>query len=325
MTTRRQLLVAATLGALGVRHAAAQAQPVKIGMLVPRPISESVYASGVLRRLAELGYRQEGGKMVLEYRSADGVPDRYPRLARELIDANCDVIFAIGDRHPPRVLRDAQGSVPIVFVAVDYDPLAKGIVASLRRPDGNTTGVYVPAIALAAKRVEIMREVVPAARRHLVFADPFSSDQLAPVRAAAAAAGVEAVVIEFSKRPYDYTDAFRAGRKADVGAFVTLASPVFAGDRAELAALLGEHRLPSIGTMLQQTRAGFLLSLGPEDAKVARRAAEIGVRILKGTKPADIPVEQADEFELVVNARTARALNIKLPESVLARATRIIA
>lgn len=324
MTTRRRFLVATALGALGVRQAAAQARPVRIGMLVPRPVQESVYATGVLRRLAELGYRQETGKMVLEYRSADGVPDRYPGLARELIDARCDVIFAIGDRHPPRVLREAQGSVPIVFVAVDYDPLAQGIVASLSRPDGNTTGVYVPAIELAAKRVEIMREVVPAARRYLVLADTFSSDQIAPVRTAAAAAGVEAVLVEFSQRPYDYADAFRAGRKAEVGAFVTLASPVFAGDRAQLAALLEGHRLPSIGTMLQQTRAGFLLSLGPEDEKVARRAAEIGVRILNGAKPADIPVEQAAEFELVVNAKTARALGIKLPESVLARATRIL-
>jgi putative tryptophan/tyrosine transport system substrate-binding protein len=323
MTSRRQFLIASALSAIAADRAFAQARPVKVGMLVPRSIAESIYASGVVTRLGELGYR-DGSGMVLEYRSANGFADRYPKLARELIDLKCEVIFAIGDQYPARALRDARSSVPVVFLAVDYDPLEIGIITSLARPDSNITGVYVPQNALVAKRLEIMREVVPAARRFLVFADIFSRDQISAVRRAAEATGVELTVVEFAKQPYDFAAAFEAGRKAEVGAFVTLASPVFTANRAVLSALLTQHALPSIGSALQHINAGFLLSFGAEDTKVARRVAEMGARVLKGAKPADIPVEQAAEFELAVNVKTARTLGVKIPESVLARATRIV-
>lgn len=323
MTSRRQFLFAGALGALSTRYAAAQARPVKVGMLVPRSIAESIYASSVLRRLNELGYR-EGAGMVLEYRSADGFAERYPKLARELIEAKCDIIFAIGDQNPARVLRQAQVAVPVVFIAVDYDPLEKGIVSSLSRPDGNITGVYVPAIELAAKRIQIMQELVPRANRFLMLADEFSKDQIGAAQKAAQRAGIALTLVEFAKPPYDLAGAFETGRKADVKALVTLASPVFAASRAVLSALSLQYRLPSIGTALQLVNAGFLLILGADDSKVARKAAEIGNRVLKGAKPSDIPVEQADEFILAVNVKTARELGIRIPESILARATRIV-
>src|SRR5918999_4629034 len=189
METRRRFLIASALGALSVRYAAAQGRQAKVGMLSARSLAEAVYAGGVVRRLAELGYRQGAG-MALEFRHANGFAERYAPLARELIDLKCDIIFAIGPELPVRALQDARSPMPIVFLAVDYDPLEKAIVASLRKPDRNTTGVYVPSNELAAKRVEIMREVVPAARRFLALSDVFSRDQLNAARKAAERRGV---------------------------------------------------------------------------------------------------------------------------------------
>lgn len=331
MTSRRQFLLAVsaiapargTLAAVGFSRAAAQARRARIGVLSARPLRGSFYVSAVVQRLSELGYG-EGTSTVFEYRSAEGRLDQYPKLARELIEQKCDLIFAIGPVYTARALQEARSQAPVVFLAVDYDPLDKRIITSLGKPGGNITGVYIPQAELAAKRMQIMREIVPAARRFLVFVDAYSTDQIGAVRKAAAAARVELTVIEFSKLPYDYAGAFEAGRKAQVEALIGLASPVFAANAAALSAMLLKYALPGAASSVPHAEAGFLISYGADVNKVSRRAAEIGVRILKGVKPADIPVEQADEFELAVNARTARALELKIPESVLARATRIV-
>jgi ABC-type uncharacterized transport system substrate-binding protein len=322
MTTRRRFLLASAAGAIAPHCVLAQTRPVKIGVLSPRPLATSSYSPGVIQRLAELGYR-EGAGMIFEFRSAGGA-EGFPKLARELTDLKCDVIFAMGPEQTVRALQDARSPVPVVFLAVDYDPVGKGVVGSLRNPDRNTTGVYVPQNELVAKRLEIMREVVPRARSFLALADVFSRDQIDPVSKAAEAARVQLSVIEFSKQPYDFVGAFEAGRKAKAEALIGLSSPVFAANEAAISALLLKYRLPGIGATLSGTQAGYLLGYTADIAKVSRRAAEIGARILKGAKPADIPVEQADEFELLINSKTARALGVSIPESVRARATRII-
>lgn len=295
----------------------AQGQSPKIGVLAARPAHQSTYAPGVLRRLAELGYRD------IVYRSADGFADRYPRLARELITAKCDVIFALGNEQSARALQDARSPVPVVFLAA-YDPVERGIVASLRKPDRDTTGIYLPQNALIGKRVEIIREVLPAARRLLVFADPFSRDQIVVARNAAETARMQLTLVEFPRQPYDFAGAFEKGRKEQTEAFMVLSSPVFAANAATMAALALKYRHPSIGTVVQHAETGFLISFNADAAKVSRRAADIGISILKGMKPGNIPVEQADEFELLLNAKTAKALGVKIPESVMARATRIV-
>lgn len=322
MTTRRRFLLASVLSAIAPARAVAQARPVKVGILLARPLMQSNYGPGIVRRLGELGYR-EGAGMTLEHRFAE-VADRFPKLARELIDAKCNVIFAIGPEQPVRALQNAGSSVPIVFVAVDYDPVEKGVITSLSRPDRNTTGVYIPQGALAAKRLEIMREVMPRARRFLVFSDVFSRDQLPAVRNMAEIAGVQLTVIEFTKPPYDFEGAFESARQVQVDGLIGLTSPVFATRAAELGVLLRRYRLPAAGWISAAAIDGFVFSYGDDPAKVVRRAAEIGARILRGAKPADIPVEQADEFQLAVNAKTAHELGVKIPESVLARATRIV-
>jgi putative ABC transport system substrate-binding protein len=322
LTTRRRFLLAGALGALNISYAAAPSRPIRIGILSPRPLSESVLTPHIVKRLEELGYRQGAG-MALEYRSADGHADRFSRLARELIDSRCDVIFAVGPEQAATALRDARSSIPIVFYANDYDPLERGIVKSLGRPEGNITGVYVPQNALVAKRFELMREAVPGARRFLVLSDPFTPDQLVVARRVADRMGLQLTVAEFARQPYDFLDAFEAGRKAKVDAFMVLTSPAFATHSAVWLSLVEKHRLPGIGTAVFGEN-GLLLGYGAHPTKGTRRAAELGVRILKGAKPADIPVEQDDEFELVINSKAVRALGVRIPESVMARATKIV-
>ncbi|HXU42568.1 MAG TPA: ABC transporter substrate-binding protein [Burkholderiales bacterium] len=318
MTSRRRFIQIGALGALSPARVLAQPRAARIGVLGPVPLARSVYSPDLVRRLRELGYRD------LEYRSAEGSVELYAKQARELVAMNCDLFFAVGTEAPARSLREAGAKAPIVFLAVSYDPVAKGVVGNLRSPEGNATGVYIPQGALVAKRLEIMREVLPSARRMLVFADVFSRDYIPDVREAAERTRFELTVVEFDKRPYDYGAAFAAARKARAESFTCLASPVFAVERADLARLLEKHRLAAIGTSASQAEAGFLLSYTVNVAKFSLRAAELGARILAGAKPGDIPVEQADEFELVLNAKSAQALGIRIPSSVLARASRLV-
>jgi putative ABC transport system substrate-binding protein len=321
MTSRRQFLVAGALGALSVRHAGAQARPPRVGMLTP--FGKAVLPAMVLQRLSELGYR-DGAGMVLELRSADGVEQRYPKLARELIETKCDLVFAFGD-FAAGAFRDARAPVPVVFIAPDTDPLEKGYVDSLRRPGRNMTGVYAAAAPLALKRLEIAQEVLPRASRFLVLADTHSQDQLAALKSAAEARRVRLTVVEYKQRPSedDLAAAFEAGRRAGVEALLGLNSPHFVTNRTKLAALIANDKLPAF-VPATWGESGILVTYYANILKFTRRAAELGVQILKGAKPADIPVEQLDEFELVVNLKTAKTLGVKIPYSVLARATRVI-
>ena len=307
-------------GALLPRYSIAQ-RHAKVGVLLAR--QPSYYAPGIVARLRELGYR-EGSNLSLVQRSADGDVERFPKLALELVDEKCDVIFAIGPEHPVRALQTAAAPA-VVFLAVDYDPIERGVVTNLRRPDRNTTGVYIPQGLLAAKRLEIMREILPKAKRFLVFSDVYSRDQLPQVRKAADAARVELTVIDFPKPPYDFAAAFEAARQARVEAFVALTSPIFGTRATELRDLLHQYRIPGAGwaAVPQIMNMGFIFGYGEDPVRVSRKVADVGARILRGSKPADIPVEQVDEFELFINARAAQDFGVKIPETVKARTTRI--
>jgi putative ABC transport system substrate-binding protein len=320
---KRRRFLAGVAATLALPRALAQSRRVKIGMLGARPLNQSFYAPLVVRRLAELGYR-EGTTMVLEERSAGGVAERYAPLARELIEAKSELVFALGSEHSVRALQGVRSPVPIVFLAVDFDPLESGVVTSLSKPDRNTTGVYIPQAQLAAKRLEILREIVPQMRRVLVLSDPFCRDQMGQLRDTARALGVQLTIIEFERPPYDFAAAFDSALQAKVEGFIALASPVFANQSAEIGAQLARYKLPGSGWPLAIERMGALVGYSENSAKVARRTAEIGVRILKGAKPADIPIEQADEFVLAINAGVAKTLGLRVPESVMARATRIV-
>jgi len=319
MTTRRQIVLATALCALSTRSALAQPRPARIGVMSGNPLAKSIYGSALVRGLAEAGYR-DGAGAILEYRSTDGFADRFAKQARELVDLKCDVIFTLGSDLPVRALMNLGAPVPTVFWAGDFDPVEKGIVKNLRRPEGNVTGVYAPQGTLVAKRLELLRESLPAARRFLVLADVWSKEHVGAARKAAEIAGVQLTVVEFSKQPYDFGAAFATGQQAGAEGVVLLNSPVFSANLGQLSALMTKHRLPSVGASLP----GILLAYHADLRKGAERVAAMGVRILKGTKPSDIPVEQQAEFQFVVNLKTAKTLGVQIPQSVMARATRVI-
>jgi ABC-type uncharacterized transport system substrate-binding protein len=322
MSARRRFLLASTLGVL-TPFALAQKRVPRVGMLNPRALDLSLVSRPVVDALAELGYRDRM-EMVLEYRSSDGDIGMEERYARELLSLNCDLIFALGTEVSARVFRDARSRIPIVLFAVDFDPLQKGIVDNLGRPSGNITGVYGPILTSGPKKLEIALDVLPAARRFLVFSDRDSKDQLETLKVAAAKRSVELMVVEYGKRPYDFAAAFARGREAGVDGFIGLSSPGLGAQRKALGDALVRYRMPAFVGRSSMVEPGFLVAHTTNLSKVARRTADIGVRILKGARPRDIPFEQADEFETVVNLKTARALGVKIPQTVLARATQVI-
>lgn len=321
MKSRRQFLIAGALSVLAVPYSVAQTRP-RVGILAGIPREKSVATPLLLERLAELGYR-EGTNMSVEFRHA-ARDDRYPALAHELIGRKCDLIFAVANAKMARALRDARTSTPVVLLAVEYDPIESGIVASLARPGGNITGVFIPSNALISKRVEIAQELLPAANHYLVLADRFSSNFLVDMRRIADARGLRLTVVEFTPASYDLAAAFETGRKARVNAVFILLSAELIARQKELSALLQHHALPGFVSDAMSNMPGALASYSIDTRKFVRLAADMGARILRGAKPIDIPMEQPNEFSTVINLRTARALGIKVPQSVAARATRLI-
>jgi putative ABC transport system substrate-binding protein len=322
MNRRDTLLGLAALGA-APRIVLAQERTVRIGVLVGRRNSD--FMPPILKRLGELGY-VEGGNLAIDYRSTDGVLERFPPLARELIEAKCDVIFAIGAPQGAQALVEAKSPIPVVIIANDYDPVQSGIVTNLRRPGGNVTGVFLSQLELAAKRLEFMHAIVPAAVRYLVLGDAGTKDQLDATQQAARRLRVEIVAETFGSPPYDIEAAFAKIRALRVEALIVLTSPHLVDQRAKISELTMKHRLPaSVGYQAADWgQAGFIIAYAAELAKMAARAADMAASILKGAKPGGIPIEQATNYELVINLRTAKALGITIPQSVLLRADRVI-
>jgi putative ABC transport system substrate-binding protein len=322
MNKRNALLALAALGAVAY-SAMAQPRTVRIGALVGR--RNSIFLPGILKRLAEHGY-VEGRNLLVEYRSADGLPERFPALARELIAAKCDLIFAIGAEQGARALTDAKSPIPVVIFANEYDPLRAGIASSLRLPGGNITGVFTSQIELGMKRMELMHEILPTAVRYLVLGDAFTQDQLNTSRNAAHQFRVELIEEIFRAPPYDIEAAFARARARRIEALIVLASPSLFDLSAKISSLTVEQRLPaSVGyPIVNLGETGFLLSFNVDSARLMSRAGDIAASILNGAKPGEIPIEQATQYELVINLRAAKVLGISVPKPVLLRADQVI-
>lgn len=299
----------------------AQAPRAKIGVLDPSPFEASVYANSVVQALTARGYA-EGARATFLYRFAEGGFEPHRKQAQDLVAQNCDLLVALRSEPTVRALQSLRPAAPILFLAIDYHPLASGVVTNLRSPDRNTTGVYVPQNVLVARRVEMLREVLPQAKRLMVFADGYSADQVEAARKAAAASHFHLTLMQFGSQPYEYNTYLQDRRGVDADAFMNLSSPIFTRDRHLISEALLRLRLPGIGTNPLQAEAGYLLSVGSDIAKVSKRVADMGVRLLAGTKAAAIPVEQAEDSELMINTATARALGVKIPGSVRSRAMR---
>ena len=275
----------------------------------------------VPRFLAELGYAQ-GRNLVLEPRWAGGNLDRLPALARELIQLRMDVIVAVGSA-AVRACGGASSTLPIVFYG-NFDPIALGLVKSLAKPGGNVTGVLIaPAGTLAGKKMELLKEAVRATRMaFLTHEDPGLALQEKETQSAATALGITLLLTRV--RGNDYDGAFAAIAASRPEALFVAATTFFMRDRKRIIDLAARHRLPAIYEWPEQVEDGGLMSYGSDLSGTTRRVAVYVDRILRGDQPGDLPVEQPAEFQLAINLRTARALGLALPPSLVARADRVI-
>ena len=325
MNDRRDFLLALAGVLVVPRFALAQqAERIyRLGWLSTIPSRGEPYNIAFVQRLRDLGFT-EGRNLVIEYREAKGHIEKLPELAADLARQNCDVFLAPGNEATLVAIKQASRDTPIVMLANDYDPVARGHVASLAHPGGRITGVSQLQTELPVKRLELLKELLPGATRIAVLSDTSSAGQLRAVQAGAEQLGVTLRVLEFKRLPYNYESAFDEAVHAKAEALLVLGSASFVPARRQLPELALKHRLPSIFVQSLWAEAGGLLSYGPNFPEFYRRAAEQVSMILKGGKPAEIPVEQPTRFELIINMKTAKALGIKIPNSLLLRADRVI-
>jgi putative ABC transport system substrate-binding protein len=272
--------------------------------------------------LRRLGY-VNGQNLALELRNAEGKPERLPALAAELARAGVDIIIAGGPEASVRAAQQATASTPVVIVAIDYDPVAKGYAASLARPGGSVTGVFLQQIELTAKRMELLKEAFPKLARVAILWDPSATDQFKVADSTARSLSIRVQSLEIgdpSRLPAAF--AMAANERAD--ALVVVVTPLLFRERSQLATLAIEHRLPAIYALREFAEAGGLMSYGTNLPAMFRYAAGYVDRILKGAKPGNLPIEQPKTFELVINAKTATALGLTIPQSLLVRADRVI-
>ena len=272
--------------------------------------------------LRDLGY-VEGKNLVIEYRFAEDKPDRLPTLVAELVGLKVDLIFA-PSTNAALAAKSASQTIPIVFASA-ADPLANELVASLARPGGNLTGPSQMSAELSGKRLELIKEVVPRLSRVAVLHDhsPQSEVALKETQSAAHALGVQLKVFEV-RSPNDFEGVFLSMPKERPGALVVISSPVLLNNRGQIIALVTKQRLPAVYTLKEYVDAGGLMSYGVSLPALFRRAATYVDKILKGAKPADLPVEQPTKFEFVINLKTAKQIGLTIPPNVLARADRVI-
>ena len=271
--------------------------------------------------LREMGY-VVGRDFRIETRTAQGDADRLPRLAEELVRLNVDVIVT-GTAISTRAAVQATSTIPIVAILPDHDPVAAGLIESFNRPGGNITGLTVRSTLLAGKRLELLKEILPGLSRVAVFWDPFVRTEVKELEIAAHSLGIQLQLVEV-KAPYDFDAAFRAAKRQKAGAVMMLSSPQVYIRRVQLGALALEHKLPADAPFRDLTEAGGLMSYSTDVMDGFHRAAYFIDRLLKGAKPGDLPIEQTATIKFVVNLKTAKALGITIPQSILVRADEVI-
>jgi putative tryptophan/tyrosine transport system substrate-binding protein len=307
-------------------HLAQAQQPTKmarIGYLNPGdPVSRTYRTEAFRQGLRELGY-VEGKNIIIEYRFAEARPERLPELARELVALNVDIIFA-GGGPATEAAKNATQMIPIVTSS--QDPVLQGLVASLPRPGGNITGLANLTSELVGKRLELLKEVIPQLSRVAVLLTPISDFVFTHWRrteVAAQSLGVQLQAAEIRQRD-DLEPAFAAIKRERAEALFMIRSPIINDLTKRIANLAVESRLPAIYDEKRFPELGGLMSYGTDLADLDRRAAIYIGKILKGAKPADLPVERPTKFELVINLRTAKALGLKIPSHLLMEADRVI-
>jgi putative ABC transport system substrate-binding protein len=320
---RRKFL--ATLGAAAAWPLATHAQQAgkihKVGYLSPS--LPSVYSPLLFDNLRELGWI-EGKNVTFEYRFAENRLERLPELAAELVRLNVDVIVGVGTLGPLAAKR-ATTTIPIVMLSAG-DPLGTGLVDSLARPGGNVTGMSLMVPDLGGKRLELLKELLPRLSRVAVFwnaANPYPAIVFKETQAAGRTLGIEVHSLEV-RAPDDLDGAFAAARQQHPDALISVEDPLTFTYRKRIADFAVAEQLPSLHGFSEEVKAGALISYGANQPDLIRRAAAYVDKILKGAKPADLPVQQPTTFELVINLKTARALGLEIPATLLARADEVI-
>jgi putative ABC transport system substrate-binding protein len=308
----------------GVVAQAQQSTTPRIGLLITSSPSAFATRMDAFRQgLRELGY-VEGKNIVIERRHAEGKLDRLSALAAELVRLNVDVIVTSGPTatHPAK---GATSTIPIVMT-FDDDPVGSGFVASLARPGGNITGLSTLAPEITGKQLELLKEIVPRLGRVAVIGTSTRQGTAQTLKEMELAAGAVKVQLQYLdvQSPKDIETAFRAASKERAGALLVLQSPVFNSQRAQIADLALKNRLPATYPRREFVEDGGLMSYGVSISDLDRRAATYVDKILKGAKPADLPVEQPTKFELVINLKAAKQIGLTIPPNVLARADKVI-
>jgi putative ABC transport system substrate-binding protein len=318
------LAVSVLLAPLAAEAQRAGQKVPRIGYLDGASLAANPNIEAFRQGLRQFGY-VEGQNIVIEWRSSEGREDRLPGLAAELVRLNVDVIVT-GGSGATRPAKEVTTTIPIVM-AQDSDPVESGFVMSLARPGGNITGLATLHPAVSAKRLEILKEMVPRLSRVALFGTSTWSGNAHGLRETELAAGALGIKLQYLDvvHPKDFETAFQGAAKGHAEAGVMLVwGPLLNARRKEVAELAVKRRLPMIYRAREHVQAGGLLAYGPNIPDLFQRAAIYVDKILKGAKPADLPVEQPTKFELVINMKTAKALGLMIPPSLLLRAHQVI-
>src|SRR5436190_16255708 len=324
MSSRREFITLIGGAAAAWPLTARAQQPtriLKVGTVAGTPRSSPQWAA-FERRMVELGY-QEGRNFSFDFLQAASA-DEYEALYRKLATRGPDIVLAIGPEIGLKSALAVMANVPIVMIAIDYDPLARGYVTSLARPSGNLTGVVFQQIELAAKRIQLIKDGFPDRLAATMFWDMLSADQWEAARSTAAMLGLQLSGIELHEPPYDYEAALYQAPLDHRGMLMVPTSPFFFLDRDRLADFALRHRILSMFVFREWVDAGGLLCYGPSITALFGRVAEFVDRVARGAKPADLPIEQPTKFEMVVNLKTAKVIGIELPTAILLRADEVI-
>ena len=292
-------------------------KPARIGLLSPFDGSRDAFRDAFRQRLTELGYGV-GRNIIIEYRASGGMADRLQPLARELVQLKVDAIVT-ATAAGAQAARQASATIPIVIAGVD-DAVEQGFVVSLAKPGGNVTGVSWLNTELTAKRVELLKQTLPNVARIAYLREALGAgSSLRAAESAARTLGVRLAVMEV-RSPVELDSVFAALARERVGAVMVAQSAMLAGEQARVIALAAKFRLPTIFAFRDAVEGGALMSYGPKPTELYRRAADYADRIIRGAKPAELPVEQPTSFELVINVKTAAALGVRFPQTILVSA-----
>jgi ABC-type uncharacterized transport system substrate-binding protein len=297
----------------------------RIGLLAARPNIPLFAAanSGFSDELRQLGW-VEGQNLTIEYRYHNDPGVDFAAQVAELVKSNIDALVAVGPEFALQPAVGATHTIPIAMIAINFDPIARGYVSSLARPGGNVTGIFFRQLELAQKQLELLAQAFPERTKAAALYDALSADQFEAANRFAESTNLQFHGLKLENPPYDFEAAFRVLEQGSPQMLLVLSSGYFTPSQSLIASLAAQYRLPTMFTFKTYVEAGGLMSYGVDYVAMHRRVAALVAKILEGTKPADIPVEQPTRFEFVVNLKTAKSIDVQIPLSTQLRADEVI-